>query len=139
MKEVRTLSNAKTGNGATIKIGTSAIGEVTSIGAVSLATDSIEVTTLASTMKEFIPGLTDPGEVTIGLNFYPDDAGQAALKIAAFSKTVDTYTITFPTTVGATWAFSGFISAYSTGEINNEVTSAEITVKITGAPTLTLT
>jgi hypothetical protein len=133
------MPNAKTGNSTTIQIGATTIGDVVSIGGVSIATDAIEVTTLASTMKEFIPGLQDAGEVTIGVNFYTGDAGQLALKTAALAKTTDTYIITFPSTIGATWTFSGFITAYGTGEINNEVVSAEITVKITGSPTLGLT
>lgn len=133
------MPNAKTGNSTTIQIGATTIGEVVSIGGVSIATDAIDVTTLASTMKEFIPGLQDAGEVTIGVNFYTSDTGQLALKTAALNKTTDTYIITFPSTIGATWTFSGFITAYGTGEISNEAVTAEITVKITGSPTLGLT
>jgi len=135
------MPNAKTGNTTTISIGGTAVGEVLSIKPVSPTIDPIETTNLDSTAKEFIPSpVPDYGEITINGNFFPSNTGQAALRTAFTSKTTDTYIITFPSTVGATWTFTGFITGYDMGEADNEnPLSFAVTVKITGAATFGLT
>lgn len=130
------MPNARTGNGTTIKIGATPIGEVVSIGAVAIATDAIDVSTLASSFREFIPGLSDGGEVTFTGHHFPGDTGQAAIKAAQIGKTTDAYTITFPGTLGA-WTFNAFITNYSVLDAtNDDPVEFEITVKITGEPSL---
>lgn len=131
------MPNAKTGYSTTIKIGVTTIGEVTAIGSVAIAVASIDVTTLADAFAQFIPGVADAGEVTISGNFYPSDSGQVALETAAFAKTTNEYTITFPTALGVTWIFDAFITNFATGELTNSgAIPFEITVKITGEPDL---
>lgn len=130
------MPNAQTGNGTTIKIGATVIGEVVSIGAVAVTTDAIDVSTLASDWREFIPGMRDGGEVTLGGHFFPGDVGQAAIKLAQKNKTTDAYTITFPGTLGA-WTFNAFITNFSVLDAtNDDPVEFEITVKITGEPSL---
>lgn len=138
--DLQLFAFGKTGNSTTIKQGATTIGEVTNIGAVALATDAIDITTLASVMREFIPGITDAGEVTISGNYYPGDVGQVALQTAAFNKTTDAYTITFPTAIGAAWTFNAFITGYTASEATNDDPLAfEVTLKITGVPSLGVT
>jgi hypothetical protein len=131
------MPNAKSGYSTTLEIGVTTVGEITSIGNVDVSVETIDVTTLSDTFRQFIPGLADAGEVTFGGNFYPSDDGQAALQTAAFAKTESEFTITFPTTLGATWTFDGIITKFSTGEINQDgAIPFEITVKVTGEPDL---
>lgn len=127
------MANAQTGNQTTIKQGATVIGEVVSIGAVAIATDAIDVSTLASIDREFIPGMRDGGEVTFNGHFYPGDAGQAALKTAHQNKATNQYTITFPGGLG-TVSFNAFITNYSVLDAtNDDPVEFEITVKVTGA------
>lgn len=127
------MANAQFGNQTTIKLGATVIGEVVSIGAVAIATDAIDISTLASTDREFMPGMRDGGEITFGGHFYPGDAGQAALKTAHQNKATSAYTITFPGGLG-TVSFNGFITNYSVLDAtNDDPVGFEITVKVTGA------
>lgn len=130
------MPNARLGNGTTLKIGATNVGELTNIGAVEATTDPIDVSTLASDWREFIPGMRDGGEVVFAGHFFPGDAGQAALKAAHIGKTTDPYTITFPGGLGA-WTFNAFITKFSVLDATNEdPIGFEIGVKITGEPSL---
>lgn len=134
------MPNAKSGYSTTLKIGLTTVGEIVRVGNVDVSVEAIDVTTLADTFRQFIPGLADAGEVAFGGNFYPSDSGQAALKTAAFAKTESEFTITFPTSLGATWTFDGIITKFSTGEANQDGSIPfEITVKVTGEPDLGVT
>lgn len=131
------MPNAYTGYSTTLKIGLTTVGEITRVGNVDVTFEPIDVTTLADTFRKFIPGLGDGGEVTFGGNFYPSDSGQDALETAAFAKTESEFTITFPTSLGATWTFDGIITKFSTGEANQDgAIPFEISVKVTGEPDL---
>ena len=130
------MPNARLGNGTTLKIGATNVGEIVSIGAVAIATDSIDVSTLASDWREFIPGMRDGGEVTFSGHHFPGDVGQSAIKAAQIGKTTDAYTITFPGNLGA-WTFNAFITNYSVLDAtNDDPIGFEITVKITGEPSI---
>jgi hypothetical protein len=126
------MPNAQLGNQTTIRIGSTNIGEVVSIGAVSIATDAVDVSTLASTMREFQPGMSDAGEVNFTGHFFPGDVGQSTLRTANQNKTTNAYTIEFPGNLGSV-SFNGFITNYSILDATNDDPVAfEITVKITG-------
>lgn len=126
----------------TIKTGINLIGEVISIGGLSLDSDMVDVTTLASTdeYKEFIQGFRDAGEVPIAGNMYPGDTnGQAALLTDFNAGTLGSYTITFPTSMGATWTFSALVKSFKAGDADvGGALKFEAVLKISGKPSLNI-
>jgi hypothetical protein len=129
-----------TGNKTVIKKGTQTIGEVTNIGALSIATDSIETTTLADEFRTFMPGLSDAGEITLSGHYTGGDTGQNAIKTAQEDKTTEAYSVVYPTAIGKTWSFNAFVTNFTISEAtNDDPIGFEITLKISGEPTLAAT
>jgi predicted secreted protein len=126
--------------GTLLRIGANSIAEVTSITPPEMTTDTIDVTTLSSTggYKESIPGFKDAGEVGVVGFFNPSDTlGQMALYTAFQNGTIDSYTIIFPSALGASWTFTGGVTGFKTTGV--EVDGAigfEVTIKVSGAPSL---
>lgn len=132
---------ANKGFGTTITKGVTNIGVLTAITPPEVSADTIETTVLDSAdgYRTFMQGLRDGGEVTLSGYFDGTDAGQATLKTAFDAGTADSYTITFPVAIGATWTFTGFLTRFMTGEANlDDPLSFEITLKISGKPNLGL-
>lgn len=132
-------SMAKAGNTTTLKIGATTVGEVKKISPIGSKRDEIDVTTLSSAAKEFILGMADFGTVTVTINWYPGDAGQTAIRTAFANQTIDTYTITFPTALGAAYTFQALVLESPGPDIGNDVLQSEIILRCTGAANLGLT
>lgn len=133
---------AKRTIGTTLTKGGVTIGSLTKIAPPEKSTDSIDVTTLdvVDGYKRFMPGLKDGGEVTVSGFFDSADAGQLALDTSFEAGSEDTYIITFPSTIGATFTFAAIITKYTPGEVNTEdPLSFELTLKVSGKPTLAVT
>lgn len=73
------------------------IGEITDVDPPSPTRDTIDVTHLKSTIKEFIAGLMDGGSAVLSCNFIPDDAGQLAARSALESGQLRNFRFDFPT------------------------------------------
>jgi hypothetical protein len=124
--------------GTTIKIGNQKIGQVKSIGGVEITAETIDTTTLDDTFMQAIQGMKDGGEVSVGGILSSSDLGQAAVMAALSSGAISAYTIDFPSDLGASWAFNAFVTKFATSEVSNDGTvDFDVSVKITGAPTLT--
>lgn len=133
---------AKRTLGTTLTKGGVTIGSLTKIAPPEKSADSIEVTTLdvVDGYKKFMPGLKDGGEVSVSGFFDSADAGQLSLDTAFEAGTEDTYIITFPATIGATFTFAAIVTKYTPGEVNTEdPLSFELTLKVCGKPTLAVT
>lgn len=124
-----------TGNGVTIAFGTSSFtAEIVSFTPPGWSRESIETSHAGTTdAKTFMPAdLVDYGELSMTIHFNPDL--EPPVDGAA-----ETITITFAGG-GATWAFSGFMTAYEPGDadgVGDEKIEADITVKVSGAITVT--
>jgi len=128
--------------GTLLKIGTNSIAELTSIGGLELSADTIETTTLdaAAGFRTFMQGLKDAGEVSISGFFNPNDTnGQKALYDAFNNGTLMTFTILFPSTLGASWDFTGIVTKFSTNADLEDGITFEATIKVSGQPSLGLT
>lgn len=132
--------------GTTLQKGTTTpvtIGSLTSINGIEITADTIDVTTLASTggYKEFIGGFKDAGEVSAE-GFYDSAtaSNQADLQTDLEDGTTDDYTINFPTSPSAKWAFKGVVTGFKVGDAQMDGTIAfAVTIKVSGKPTLTVT
>jgi hypothetical protein len=125
--------------GTKLKKGTTVIGELTSIGGLSLSADTRETTTLDSPngYRTYSSGLKDAGEVSLSGYFNPNE--HAGLFNDYESGVVGNYTIEFPIVLGANWIFDAIVTNYETGAELEDSISFEATLKLSGKPTLQLT
>lgn len=98
------------------------------------AIDTSHATTTNGWMT-FIPaGLQDPGELSVEINFDPDDT-------PPIDGAAETVTVTFPTPVGgmtgATWAASGFMTSFEPSAPIDDRMTATSSIKFSGAVTFT--
>lgn len=116
--------------GFTIVFGTSAFAaQITDITPPAQTREAIgtsyQGTTTAAT---YMPAdLVENGELTFTIHFNPDTA-------APIDGAAETVTITWPS--GATWAFTGFMTAYTPGAPFNGLMTGEVTVKVSGDITI---
>lgn len=98
-------------------------------------TDAVETTHSGTTdySKTFMPGLNDEGEITLNINFNPDEPAVTR------SRTVSNLVATFPPktgqTNGATFTCSAFVTAASVAvQIEGRMTQT-VTWKLSGVAT----
>ena len=109
------------------------VGGVTSVSFGDGTATDIDITTLASTAKEFRQGLQDFGDCTIELLRDPDDAGQVDLlaqKALQASQTVEVKYNDASTLDAAT--FTAYVKSLSTVTNADGVLTGTATLKITG-------
>ncbi len=126
------------GVGTKFKLGSNAIGGLTSIGGIEASADIVDVTALDSvgSYKEYIAGFKDAGEVS--LEGYLDDTTQANQKSVydAFSSgEAQECTIEFPN--GGKWTFNGVVTGFGTSVSVEDAITFSATIKVSGAPTFT--
>lgn len=118
------------------------VGGLTSIGGLELSADTIDVTTLDSVggYREFISGIKDAGEVSIeGYFDSTTGKGQKELYNLFKSGATKTFTILFPSETKTSWEFEGVVTGFSTSAGLEDPISFSATIKVSGAPTLTVT
>lgn len=130
-------TSASIGNGAQFQIesatpGTyTAIAEVYDITPPNETTDIIDASHMASTDREFIMGLTDPGETSFEMNFVPGSASEGLLLAAKAARAAKNFRIVFPNL--ATWTFAGLLTGYEPAMPNDDKMTCTVTIKVTGA------
>jgi len=113
---------------------TAVIGGIISMSGIgSGSATEIDVTTLASTAKEFRQGLKDNGSMTFELIRDEDDAGQVELKEMEDAQATREFVITLPTSTLNVFTFDGFVTSLTTDIGADDVVRGTCTVKITGA------
>ena len=137
------MSDGKHGHGASLSIGNTTIGNITSISGPSEVKDSIEISTMDSTTKsrEFIPGMLDAGEITLELNYDGGASGIADKLDTIYKATNTNYSvlITFnDSTVASarsTFTSVGFVTALGHAIPFDDKVSQSVSIKLTGVPT----
>jgi hypothetical protein len=111
------------------------IGEVKSITPPSDSTDTPDGTHMQSPNKtrEFVEGLTDPGEFSFETNLVVGSASDRYLMVAKGKKKIVTQT--FPS--GHQLIFTGIRSGYEKAVPLDDVMTATVTMKVSGEPVLT--
>lgn len=134
---------AKAAYGVILTRNTKPIAELTSIGSPKLSLETADVTShqSANSYREYIGTLLDGGEVAIEGNFISGDTdGQIGLIADMNAKTLQSFVITFPTAITATWTFSALVTAFEIGDMAVDGTlTFSATLKVTGKPTLAIT
>lgn len=106
------------------------LGQVTSLTPPALAVDAIDVTHMQTTSgtREFIPGLMDPGECSMEMNFLPGSASEAL--ILSVLRTKVKLRNTYPG--GETSTFDAIITGYAPAVPMDDKMTATLTVKVSG-------
>lgn len=137
-------TQAAIGYGAKFELGDGAspevflrIGEITKLTPPNQKADVLEATNFDSAggYKEFILGLTDPGELKFDMNLVPGSASETALLAAQASRQAYNAKVTFP---GAqVWEFQILITDYAPDVPVDKIMTCSVTGKISGSITRT--
>ena len=136
------MSNAIAAKGATLARDGHTIAEITKIGGIEINLETLDVTTLTSpdSFKEFIGTWFEASEVPIEGNFIAGDTdGQVALMADQLAMTVQSFVLTLPTAITATWSFSALVTKYKVGDyaVGGKI-DFSASLKISGKPTLAI-
>lgn len=128
--------------GCILKIGSTAIAEVTKITPPALKLDTADVTSHGSTAgwREFIGTLKDGGEVTIDINYVPTAAthknSAGGLIYLLSNATVQAFSLLFSDSGATTWTFNALVTGFKANAPVANALTASVTFKVTGQPTL---
>lgn len=89
------------------------IGEVRGISFDGGSVTEIDITSFASTVKEFRPGLQDSGSATVDLNFDPDDNGQDELDEIRLAQETRVFKLTLPEGTDKVLTFTAYVNSIS--------------------------
>ena len=138
MSKSRSVGTAfKVGPGASAKT----VGGLTSIDGIKISGDEVDVTALDNNTgyREFLQGFKDGGEVPLSGFLDGADTGQDELYSLLESGTVTPMAIIFPAAIGKTWSFNAFVKEFSTGVDIDGAITFDVTVRVSGKPTLAAT
>ncbi len=93
----------------------------------------IDVTTLASTAKQFLPGLQDFGSFTLDLIRSEDDAGQVAVATALAAQAPHTMVIVLPSGTLKTATCTCYVTSLTTDTAADEKATGKAEFRVTGA------
>jgi len=127
--------------GTTLKVNDKTVGGLSSINGIEITADTIDVTALdnATGYREKEPGFKDVGDLTCSGFLDGADEGQAECYSLLNSGSTVSCSIVFPTKIGKTWTFNASVIRFSTGaEVGGAVTF-EMTLAVSGQPTLAAT
>ena len=135
------VTNAVETQTTILKRNGNAIGEVVNISGPSVKLGIVDATHLNSDNKfrEKIGGLLDGGEVTFECNYYSGDAEQVGLLTDMYARTVQDWSIEFPTATGSIWTFTGLVTAYDPAIPLEGKVGFSATISISGMPSLGIT
>lgn len=108
------------------------LAEVVSITPPSDSVDMIDATHMQSPgrYREFIPGLIDPGECSIEMNYVPGGLTDVRLRQVKTDGVVKSYRITYPN--GATHTFRAFLMTYQPNDPLEDKMTATAAFRVTG-------
>lgn len=109
------------------------IAEVYDITPPNETVDVIDATHMKSPngYREFILGLTDPGDCSFEMNFIPGSESETLILAAKTARARRSCIITFPN--GATWTFDGLVTGYEPAIPTADKMTCTVTYKVTGS------
>lgn len=109
------------------------LGEVFHVSPPNEQAPDIDVTHYGSTAREFIPGLTDFGDVTLQMNYVPGGTTETAILAAKTAGVARSHRLTWPN--GRTWTFDGIVKGWEIDPPVDNRMVATMTSKVTGGVT----
>lgn len=136
------MANKTLGKGGSLELSISssftAIAQVTKVHAPRKKMGQVETTDLGSTSRTFLATILDSGEVSFSINYDPDDSTHAQLNTSCDAGTMEAWKVKMPATPASIFAFSGFITEFSPGDMTVDgLQTADLTIKVSGAVTIT--
>lgn len=113
------------------------IAEVKSIGGFNLSLATPEVTHMESVdgVREYLAGLKDAGDLTVGVNFLPTSATHTGLMADLKAGTIRNLKLVLPNNWG-TYDFTGFCSNFGLAIDMESAIQANLTFKLNSYPVL---
>lgn len=126
------MSNAMIGYGARVFAGSDEIAECSNITPPNFETDDVDVTHMQSPnrTREFIAGLTDPGEASFEINWVPSSATDILLLGLKTSGATVTWKFQWPN--GTYWEFPGYVKGFEPSAATEDKMTATITIRVGG-------
>lgn len=93
----------------------------------------LDKTNMDSTAKEFMLGLTDPGQFTINIDYDNGNAGHIALRAKQVSGAICNFKLTMPDTDVIT--FNGYVKKFSLAGGVDAIVKTAVDIRISGAIT----
>lgn len=109
------------------------IANVTGFSGPGGSASVIDITNLSSTAKEKLMGLPDEGQLTIDINYDPDNASHIALRNARKTRTRTEFKITLTDATATVLTFWGYVLGFAITAGVDQALKASITVEIDGA------
>lgn len=123
----------------TTTTGDLAIGQIRSINGPNSQFGDVDTTCIdsSSNFRTFIPGLGDPGEITLAVAYDSTSRAHAVLSYYHKNRSSKAFKLYHGTTDAAENAFTAYVKGYSRSIPMDDVITADITLKVSGLPGLT--
>jgi hypothetical protein len=127
----------KRGDGATPTEAFTDIAEVKDITPVARTTDTIDVTHMTSpdATREFIPSLSDAGELAFSVSFIPGSTNHMALYDDQTDRVRRNFQVHLQSDPVQILNITGYVTGFTLNAPLEDVLSADFTVKVATAPT----
>lgn len=117
--------------------GGTAVANVTTLSGPSAEADVLDVSAhdSPSAFREYVAGMLDAGEISMGLNFDPNEATHAddtgGLWNDFANRTESEWALVFPTTPAVTVVFDAFVRRYEFSSPFDDKLDATVALKVT--------
>ena len=135
-------SSALDSQGMLIQYGTAAspivwstITEVSEISGPGGQAAEIDVTDLSSSAKEFRMGLQDEGQITLSVNYIPQNTVHEQLRTNRAAQTLTNFQIIFTDSPETIWRFTAYVLGLEISNSVDDVTKGSITLRVSGSIT----
>lgn len=120
--------------GTTLTYGGTSIGEVSGVNGLSSPSNKIFIGSFADTVMKYRPGRRKAGELTLDVNFNPDDTGQTAIETAKQAGTAASTVLTLPEGDINTITFNARVIDFKYGAQDDDIFKGQIVFKLTSKP-----
>lgn len=123
------------GSGTATPVAFTQINNIKSFSGFDGQASELDKTNMSSTAKEFLLGLTDPGNFQIDLDQDNSDAGQQALVAAQISGAAKLFKLVLPSGATPTATFTGYVKSVSSSGGVDQIVKRAAQIRISGAIT----
>lgn len=131
--KVDTTGKTVTAAGTATPVTFTYVGNLKDFNGFDGSASEIDVTNMDSTAKEFVLGLTDPGQFSINIDYDSANAGHVALRAKQISGILSNFKLTLPNATVVT--FNGFVKKFSLAGGVDAVAKTAVDIRISGAVT----
>jgi Lambda phage tail tube protein, TTP len=112
------------------------IPNVSTINGPSGSATVIDASDLSSSAREKVMGLMDEGQVTLEMQYMPDNAVHEYLRLLRAGKTLGSFRITFTDGAPATtFTFTAYVTGFAVSVGVDQLVMVSVTLEITGSVT----